>query len=241
MKIGQIRQTERDIQDNLEYRNLKVEIGKLQEQIGKLRQELENQGSASYKERLTFLQNDQNRITSEFSSVTGNMEQIKVSINIDKEDLKSQYKNIEGRFKEQWAIKHGDQEAISEIDRLINELENTLMNYHTQKMQEINCKIFDLWEEAYNGDDIEKIEIRSEQESTQNNRSYNYRVVMMKNGKELDMRGRCSAGQRMLASIIIRMALAECFSKDFGMFVLDEPTTNLDEIHINKLSESLRR
>ncbi|CAB4436348.1 unnamed protein product [Rhizophagus irregularis] len=240
MKIGQTRQTERDIQDNIEYRYLKVEIGKLQEQTRELRQELENQGLTSYKEKLAFLQDEQNRMTSEFSSITGNMEQLKVSINFDKDDLKTQYKNIEGRFKEQWAIKHGDQEAITEIDRLINELENTLMNYHTRKMQEINAKIFELWDKAYNGDDIESIEIRSEQESTQNNRSYNYRVVMKKNGKVLDMRGRCSAGQRMLASIIIRMALAECFSKGFGMFVLDEPTTNLDENHINNLSESLR-
>jgi DNA repair protein RAD50 len=241
MQIGQTRQTERDIQDNIEYRSLKVEIEKLQEQIEKLCQELENQGLTSYKERLAFLQDDQNRMTSEFSSITGNMEQLKVSINIDKEDLKTQYKNIEARFKEQWAIKHGDQEAITEIDRLISELENTLMNYHTRKMQEINNKIYELWDKAYNGDDIERIEIRSEQESTQNNRSYNYRVVMTKNRSELDMRGRCSAGQRMLASIIIRMALAECFSKGFGMFVLDEPTTNLDENHINNLSESLRR
>ncbi|PKY44192.1 putative rad50 protein [Rhizophagus irregularis] len=241
MKIGQTRQTERDIQDNIEYRYLKVEIGKLQEQTRELRQELENQGLTSYKEKLAYLQDEQNRMTSEFSSITGNMEQLKVSINFDKDDLKTQYKNIEGRFKEQWAIKHGDQEAITEIDRLINELENTLMNYHTRKMQEINAKIFELWDKAYNGDDIESIEIRSEQESTQNNRSYNYRVVMKKNGKVLDMRGRCSAGQRMLASIIIRMALAECFSKGFGMFVLDEPTTNLDENHINNLSESLRR
>lgn len=30
-------------------------------------------------------------------------------------------------------------------------------------------------------------------------RSYNYRVVMMAGGAELDMRGRCSAGQKVLS------------------------------------------
>ena len=30
-------------------------------------------------------------------------------------------------------------------------------------------------------------------------RSYNYRVVMMAGGAELDMRGRCSAGQKVNA------------------------------------------
>ena len=57
---------------------------------------------------------------------------------------------------------------------------------------------------------------------------------------ELDMRGRCSAGQKMLASIIIRLALAETFCNSCGILCLDEPTTNLDENHIKSLAKSLR-
>eukprot|EP00969_Alexandrium_andersonii_P118126 5224880-Alexandrium_andersonii.AAC.1 len=48
----------------------------------------------------------------------------------------------------------------------------------------------------------------------------------------MDMRGRCSAGQRVLASIVIRLALAETFCLNCGVMALDEPTTNLD--HENK-------
>jgi DNA repair protein RAD50 len=44
----------------------------------------------------------------------------------------------------------------------------------------------------------------------------------------MDMRGRCSAGQRVLASVVIRLALAESFCVDFGCIALDEPTVNLD-------------
>ncbi|GMG56313.1 unnamed protein product [Ambrosiozyma monospora] len=62
---------------------------------------------------------------------------------------------------------------------------------------------------------------------------------MVKNGVELDMRGRCSAGQRVLASIIIRLSLAENFGTNFGVIALDEPTTNLDEDNINSLAQSL--
>ena len=56
----------------------------------------------------------------------------------------------------------------------------------------------------------------------------------------MDMRGRCSAGQKVLASIIIRLALAECFSAQCGLIALDEPTTNLDRDNINSLADSLR-
>ena len=34
------------------------------------------------------------------------------------------------------------------------------------------------------------------------------RVVMVNGGVEMDMRGRCSAGQKVLACLIIRLALA---------------------------------
>jgi len=51
---------------------------------------------------------------------------------------------------------------------------------------------------------------------------------MSKGSTELDMRGRCSAGQRVLASIVIRLALAETFCLNFGCIALDEPTVNLD-------------
>lgn len=40
-------------------------------------------------------------------------------------------------------------------------------------------------------------------------RSYNYRVVMRKNDATLDMKGRCSAGQRVLVSCSPRATVLE--------------------------------
>jgi DNA repair protein RAD50 len=62
---------------------------------------------------------------------------------------------------------------------------------------------------------------------------------MLRNGVELDMRGRCSAGQKVLACIIIRLALAETFCLNCGILALDEPTTNLDESNMIALAEAL--
>ncbi|VDP90985.1 unnamed protein product [Echinostoma caproni] len=91
-------------------------------------------------------------------------------------------------------------------------------------------------------------------------RTYNYRVVMVKtigsgnvvgptagarskradfHEARLDMRGRCSAGQKVLASLIIRLALAEVFCLHCGVLALDEPTTNLDRENIGSLAEAL--
>ncbi len=44
---------------------------------------------------------------------------------------------------------------------------------------------------------------------------------------------------KVLASLIIRMALAEAFSSKCGVLALDEPTTNLDEDNIASLSDTI--
>ena len=108
-------------------------------------------------------------------------------------------------------------------------------------MDEINDTIGHLWSKTYQGTgelaapitfplreltstDIDTIRIVSDHDeaSTAARKSYNYRVVMVKNDVELDMRGRCSAGQKVLASIIIRLALAESFGQGCGVLALDE-------------------
>ncbi len=53
------------------------------------------------------------------------------------------------------------------------------------------------------------------------------------------MRGRCSAGQKVLGSLLIRLALAEAFCAECGVLALDEPTTNLDNENIAGLAEAL--
>ena len=62
---------------------------------------------------------------------------------------------------------------------------------------------------------------------------------MIKSETEMDMRGRCSAGQKVLSSLIIRLALAETFSLNCGIIALDEPTTNLDRENIESLATAL--
>ena len=62
---------------------------------------------------------------------------------------------------------------------------------------------------------------------------------MVRGGTAVDMRGRCSAGQKVLASIVIRLALAETFCLNCGILALDEPTTNLDAKNVEALATAL--
>ncbi|PIO63250.1 hypothetical protein TELCIR_15161 [Teladorsagia circumcincta] len=63
--------------------------------------------------------------------------------------------------------------------------------------------------------------------------------MVIKNGVELDMRDRCSAGQKMLACILIRIALADVFGGACSIIALDEPTTNLDALKVDHIAGML--
>lgn len=74
-----------------------------------------------------------------------------------------------------------------------------------------------MWRDIYHGEDIEYIEIEAmvDGNSKKKKKNYNYKIMMKKNTKNfgnkqemVEMRGRCSTGQKVLASIVIRLALA---------------------------------
>jgi DNA repair protein RAD50 len=130
-----------------------------------------------------------------------------------------------------------------EVNEKHEALEEALMKYHAEKMKEINRTLSDFWKMTYKGKDIDCIEIKSDVEKSAVNsriRSYNYRIVLKTyDDTTLDMRGRCSAGQKVLSSIIVRLSLAETFCTNCGVIALDEPTTNLDAENIEGLATAL--
>lgn len=121
-------------------------------------------------------------------------------------------------------------------------MDDAIIAFHTLKMEKINNILSELWSSVYDGNDIETIRIKSDPVSGGDKRkSYNYSVVMIVDRKELEMRDRCSAGQKVLASILIRIALAEVFAVNCPVLALDEPTTNLDTDKIDNIGHMLAR
>ena len=135
--------------------------------------------------------------------------------------------------------------VAEDLNKYYIALDFAIMKYHKEKMKVVNKIIRELWRNTYRGNDIDYIEIKTSEDSevataeADKKKVYNYRVVMVKNETEMDMRGRCSAGQKVLSSLIIRLALAETFSTNCGIIALDEPTTNLDRENIESLALAL--
>lgn len=231
--------TKRHYSDNLAYRRESRALELLRSEITIL----ESRNAHVDRDRL---QRESEKRTQEYHNYSGRREGIvgeMKSKDVQLAELLSEYKtdlaDAAHRYKEAHIRVETTKAAVEDIGRYGTALDRAIMKYHSLKMDEVNSIIDELWRNTYQGTDVDTIYIKSDLEVKASTRSHNYRVVMVKKDVELDMRGRCSAGQKVLASIIIRLALAECFSKDCGVIALDEPTTNLDQDNIKALAKSL--
>ncbi|XP_075591097.1 DNA repair protein RAD50.L-like [Dermatophagoides farinae] len=128
---------------------------------------------------------------------------------------------------------------IADLANYTSNFEKAIIQFHKHQMQDINLKLRELWTQIYSNSDIDYISIESNAESE--SKSYDYRVIMHKSNVPVTMKGRCSAGQKVIASLIIRLAIAQVISKKCHLFALDEPTTNLDAKNCESLAEALAK
>ncbi|KAJ0176692.1 hypothetical protein K1T71_007871 [Dendrolimus kikuchii] len=231
----------RDLCDNLDLRKAQTEIENCEKEDAELNEKLSgiNRDSLSEKESLI---GQQDKLIREKENLNGRLKELNLSLKHSRVELKKmQNKDIEKKFKEKFYELHVTKAIDKDIRDYAVTLEKCLMEFHREKMEHINLIIKELWRKIYQGNDIDYIEIKTEGSMTTDSerRKYDYRVVQCKNGVEIDMRGRCSAGQKVLACLIIRLALAETFSSRFGVLALDEPTTNLDEDNVRSLCSAL--
>ncbi|KAI1421877.1 AAA domain-containing protein [Xylaria sp. FL1777] len=229
----------KNIMENLTYRKAARDVDALERAVV----ELESRRALEDYERLereaNYFESQRHMRNAERGAVMGAMKSKDEELGKLVEEWETEYQYAAQVYRETHIKVETTKAAIEDLGRYSTALNNAIMQYHAMKMEEVNRIAGELWQSTYQGTDIDTILIRSDSEATSGRSSYNYRVCMVKQDTEMDMRGRCSAGQKVLASIIIRLALAESFGIGCGLIALDEPTTNLDRDNIKSLAESL--
>ena len=77
-------------------------------------------------------------------------------------------------------------------------MDNAIIKYHSEKLEQINEILRELWARVYQGNDIEYIRIRSQESGgTTARKTYDYYVMMVVAEQEIEMRDCCSAGQKV--------------------------------------------
>lgn len=231
--------TKRNIEDNIEYRITELELDSIKSQIEQLDVSNAEVEKETYQAASKKIRDQINELNGQHFGKAGEVKQINDQIQQLQQELNLEFKDVEKMYHKEWIKLQTNMLVSKDLQTYSLALDNAIMKYHSMKMDQINKILRELWNQTYKGTDIDRIEIKCDVNTLGRGRSYNYRVVMYKKSSELDMRGRCSAGQKVLTSILIRLALAECFGTNCGMIALDEPTTNLDTENAESLATAL--
>ncbi|XP_068976510.1 DNA repair protein RAD50.L isoform X1 [Bombus flavifrons] len=232
----------RELSDNLALLQVQETIKNLQQQYLRIKEKL---NAINHSQVLNDWKNVQSReqtILRQQNIIKGNQEELERTLQQYTQELKKDiYRQARKNYKSKCIELTVIEEAILNLKAYSKALDVAMIQYHEERMATVNRIIKQMWKLVYTGKDTTSIEIHTDATEGigSTRRTYNYKLVQMKHGHEIDMKGRCSAGQKVLASIIIRLALAETFCKDCGILALDEPTTNLDQENADSLAEAL--
>ncbi|KAL1742353.1 P-loop containing nucleoside triphosphate hydrolase protein [Schizophyllum fasciatum] len=237
-EINESGASQASLRENIRVRKLQKEIADIQSEIDKVDMEEIARSRRAFKDQYKPAKEKETELQGQYSHIGGMLTSSREQLATWEKDLRD-FKDINKKYADQLIkVKMSDM-ANNDLEKYAKALDSAIMKYHSLKMEEVNDTMRHLWNKTYQGTDIDGIKIRSDAEGGASKRSYNYRVVMTKDQVEMDMRGRCSAGQKMLASIIIRLALSDSFGQNCGILALDEPTNALDTENIDALASSL--
>ncbi|KAJ3663533.1 hypothetical protein Zmor_007787 [Zophobas morio] len=233
----------RTLQSNVVLREKKASEEKLETEVRALKIRIGGYNYRTVYEEKVRLERTRENLDKQINNMKGQKNELQNSIDELRRELAlPDNKNAYAKYREQLYRLEIRKSVIKDLEKYIVALEKAVLEFHKSKMVQINRTIRHFWRNTYRGNDIDHIEIKTEYAAgTSTKRTYNYKVVQIKKGIELDMRGRCSAGQKVLACLLIRMALAETLSSNCGILALDEPTTNLDRANVFSLSDTLAR
>lgn len=234
----------RELHDNITLRKTRETIETVKEQYKKLNEKLKNMNYNELTKKWEQLENEKQALLRQKNVALGNQEELERVIQQYMQELrKEEYRLARRNYTNKCIELTVQEDAIANLKAYSKILDTAMIEYHEERMSTVNKIMKKLWKHVYKGTDTSSIEICTEPTEGvgSNRRSYNYKLIQTKHGCKMDMKGRCSAGQKVLASIIIRLALAETFCKDCGILALDEPTTNLDEENANSLADTLTK
>ena len=215
--LSQSEETKRAIGENLRFREDQRDLLFLTNEIADLEAQNAERDRARFAHEAEKMGFRVQTLSADRSSKMGTMKSKDDELRRLVKEWETDYKDAAQNFKKAHIMAETTKAAVEDLGRYGSALDKAIMAYHSLKMEEINRIIQELWQKTYQGTDVDGILIKSDNETAKGNRSYNYRVCMVKQDAEMDMRGRCSAGQKVLACIIIRLALAECFGVNCGV------------------------
>ncbi len=127
--------------------------------------------------------------------------------------------------------------ALRSVDEkmalFVNALKAAQAELRASLIETINSAMESLWKKVYPYRDYESAKI----EISQGNYLLKAKTPA---GKWVNIEGTLSGGERSAAAVTLRIAFSLVLARNLGWIILDEPTHNLDENAVSRLSEMMR-
>lgn len=165
---------ERDLNDNLELKRTQKDIADKESELEMLRKHERDVDFGQIAEKKARLQHDIERMTLEKTGLVGQITEKNKIINATRTEIgqpkyRDSVKNYKKAFYENVILT----KTIDDLTTYCETLEKALTKFHSDKMEKINSVIRNLWRTIYKGNDIDYIQINTEEvKGTTKRRSY---------------------------------------------------------------------
>ncbi|KAI8436710.1 hypothetical protein MSG28_010194 [Choristoneura fumiferana] len=172
---------ERDLDDNLKLRSAQSEIAACEKELTEINEKMSGVNMNMISEKGPLI-NKHTQLLREKATTEGELNEIKKRLQYNRQELKkAQNKDVEKKYREKFYELKVTQLLDKDIKEYSVALEKCLMEFHREKMENINLIIREMWRKIYRGNDIEYIEIKTEGSMTADmeRRKYDYRFGIL--------------------------------------------------------------
>lgn len=219
-QIARLQGEKEDIEEQLgdeDVEDLREDLERVNTRIEQ-RQETRDE----YQEKLQETRDERTRLETELESLCETKAQIEL------------YED-----KEQWA-----KEVHDELDAVISVYESTKSDLREQYLAYINEYTNDIFKEIYKNSSYQQVIIEETYDDRRD--SYEYDIRLLRDDGTTEDPSNASGGERAIVNLALRAGIYKLIAELHGgnrgqlpPFILDEPTTFLDEGHVGQLEQML--
>lgn len=173
-EIAEQQNIERDLQDNFELKKIQKKVAEKQRELETLLRDEREVDFQQIIEKKAKLARDMETIMFKRTRMDGQMNEKRAIINsLRTENNKPEYRDSVRNYKKAYYENFVYTKTVEDITTYCETLEKALTKFHSDKMEKINSMIRDLWRSIYKGNDIDYIQINTEEvKGTSKRRSY---------------------------------------------------------------------
>ncbi|KAK6173416.1 hypothetical protein SNE40_016870 [Patella caerulea] len=149
---------ERELNDNLQLRKKKLEVKQLAAEIEENTEKLGGVDLTNIERERRKLLNKEDALQKERHTATGRLQGLKDQIKSSKKELESpMYKDASEKYRDKVIDMRTTELSNKDLEKYYKAMDRAIMNYHNQKMKDINKIIRELWRNTYKGNGKYKV------------------------------------------------------------------------------------